>query len=203
MERCSIESIFSMLVPGRYKWYLYLMETGTYIAMRCHVLGYCREIISNILTRFLKTQSTKEKERFTHPRKDSIQYFFYFQAELHNKMVRLNIAQRIRVKDNGKRDFPLFYKWRDKEIGKEASKATVRSLNASVQFLWYFFVICKKITRTLQTTKWFRSFIVCSYSLHLSSYFSQLLAAGFLLPLVGLEFLHFSCRWRRNSRFHK
>jgi len=110
MERCSIESIFSMLVPGRYKWYLYLMETGTYIAMRCHVLGYCREIISNILTRFLKTQSTKEKERFTHPRKDSIQYFFYFQAELHNKMVRLNIAQRIRVKDNGKRDFPLFYK---------------------------------------------------------------------------------------------
>ena len=144
MERCSIESIFSMLVPGRYKWYLYLMETGTYIAMRCHVLGYCREIISNILTRFLKTQSTKEKERFTHPRKDSIQYFFYFQAELHNKMVRLNIAQRIRVKDNGKRDFPLFYKWRDKEIGKEASKATVRSLNASVQFLWYFFIICKK-----------------------------------------------------------
>ncbi|GEM_PF-3335114 len=52
-----------MLVPGRYKWYLYLMETGTYIAMRCHVLGYCREMISNILTRFLKTQNTKEKER--------------------------------------------------------------------------------------------------------------------------------------------
>ena len=60
---CSIKSTFSMLVPGRYKWHLYLMETGTYIAIRCQVLGYCRERISNILTRFLKTQSTKEKER--------------------------------------------------------------------------------------------------------------------------------------------
>ena len=84
------------------------METGTYIAMRCHVLGYCREIISNILTRFLKTQSTKEKERFTHPRKDSIQYFYYIQAELHNKMVRLNIVQRIKAKDNGKMEKELF-----------------------------------------------------------------------------------------------
>ena len=52
----------------------------------------------------------KREGEITHPRKDSIQYFYYFQAELHNKMVRLNIAQRIRVKDNGKRDFPLFHK---------------------------------------------------------------------------------------------
>ena len=62
------------------------------------------------LDTLLKNAKYKREGEITHPRKDSIQYFYYFQAELHNKMVRLNIAQRIRVKDNGKRDFPLFYK---------------------------------------------------------------------------------------------
>jgi hypothetical protein bfra3_16173 len=62
------------------------------------------------LDTLLKNAKYKGEGEITHPRKDSIQYFYYFQAELHNKMVRLNIAQRIRVKDNGKRDFPLFHK---------------------------------------------------------------------------------------------
>ena len=69
--------------------------------MRCHVLGYCRE-------RLLKNAKYKGEGEITHPRKDSIQYFYYFQAELHNKMVRLNITQRIRVKDNGKMKKEIF-----------------------------------------------------------------------------------------------
>lgn len=36
------------------------------------------------------------------------QYFYYFQAELHDKMTRLNIAQRIRAKDNGEMEKELF-----------------------------------------------------------------------------------------------
>ena len=75
--------------------------------MRCHVLGYCREII-NYLDTLLKNAKYKREGEITHPRKDSIQYFYYIQAELHNKMVRLNIVQRIKAKDNGKMEKELF-----------------------------------------------------------------------------------------------
>lgn len=60
------------------------------------------------LDTFLKNAKYKREGEITHPRKDSIQYFYYFQAELHNKMVRLNIAQRIKAKDNGKMGKELF-----------------------------------------------------------------------------------------------
>ncbi len=60
------------------------------------------------LDTLLKNAKYKREGEITHPRKDSIQYFYYFQAELHNKMVRLNIAQRIKAKDNGKMGKELF-----------------------------------------------------------------------------------------------
>nr|DAW79284.1 MAG TPA: hypothetical protein [Bacteriophage sp.] len=60
------------------------------------------------LDTLLKNAKYKREGEITHPRKDSIQYFYYFQAELHNKMIRLNIAQRIRAKDNGKTEKEIF-----------------------------------------------------------------------------------------------
>ena len=60
------------------------------------------------LDTLLKNAKYKGEGEITHPRKDRIQYFYYFQAELHNKTVRLNIAQRIRVKDNGKMEEESF-----------------------------------------------------------------------------------------------
>ncbi|GEM_PF-749373 len=60
------------------------------------------------LDTLLKNAKYKREGEITHPRKDSIQYFYYIQAELHNKMVRLNIVQRIKAKDNGKMEKELF-----------------------------------------------------------------------------------------------
>ena len=60
------------------------------------------------LDTLLKNAKYKGEGEITHPRKDSIEYFYYFQAELHNKMVRLNIGQRIRAKDNGKMEKEIF-----------------------------------------------------------------------------------------------
>ena len=60
------------------------------------------------LDTLLKNAKYKGEGDITHPRKDRIQYFYYFQVELHNKMIRLNIAQRIRAKDNGKMEKEIF-----------------------------------------------------------------------------------------------
>lgn len=37
----------------------------------------------------------------THPRKDNIQQFYYYEAELHGEKVRLNVAKEVRIRKNG------------------------------------------------------------------------------------------------------
>ena len=53
------------------------------------------------LGKILANSTFVDTSALTHPRKDNIQQFYYYEAELHGKKVRLNVAKEVRIRKNG------------------------------------------------------------------------------------------------------
>ena len=54
------------------------------------------------LDKVLRKATFIDSSLLTHTRKDNIQEFYYYKAELHGKKVRLNVAKEVRFRPNGK-----------------------------------------------------------------------------------------------------
>ena len=54
------------------------------------------------LGKILANSTFVDTSALTHPRRDNIQQFYYYEAELHGKKVRLNVAKEVRFRPNGK-----------------------------------------------------------------------------------------------------
>ncbi len=54
------------------------------------------------LDKVLRKATFIDSSLLTHTRKDNIQEFYYYKAELHRKKVRLNVAKEVRFRPNGK-----------------------------------------------------------------------------------------------------
>ena len=50
----------------------------------------------------LESSTFMDESVLTHPRRDNITHFYYYKAELHGRVVRLNVAKEVRFRPNGK-----------------------------------------------------------------------------------------------------
>lgn len=53
------------------------------------------------LDQALQTATFIESLGLTHPRKDNIDHFFYYEAEIRGHKVKLNVARKVERKSNG------------------------------------------------------------------------------------------------------
>lgn len=76
----------------------------------------------------------------THNRTDNFKFFYYFEAELHGGIVRINVGKMLDpdTKTKRKRYKYIVYSINNKE--KRSVEADLRSINASSQFLYASFI---------------------------------------------------------------